>query len=48
MFCRIESLEENCYNVRINAKNAFNNLYRVFIYKKYKYSNIVRNIADLL
>ena len=48
MFCRIEALEENIYNIQINVKNSFNNLYRLFAYKKYKFANIVRNIADVL
>ena len=48
MFCRVEALEETVNNIQINVKNSFKNLYRLFVYKKYKFANIVRNIADVL
>ena len=48
MFCRLESLDENMSNIRINVKHSFNTLYRVFLYKGYKYADIIKNVIEIL
>ena len=48
MFCRLESLDENMNNIRIEVKHSLNNLYRIFVYKGYKYADLIKNVMELL
>ena len=48
MFCRLESLDENMSNIRIEVKHSLNNLYRIFVYKGYKYADLIKNVMELL
>ena len=48
MFCRLESLDENSYNISANVKSALHVLHRIYLYKGYRFSNIIKNIETNL
>ena len=36
MFCRLESLDENSYNISANVKSALHVLHSIYLYKGYR------------
>ena len=48
MFCRLESLDENTYNISTHLKVSLNLLQRIYHYKKYRFRNIIKTITDVL
>ena len=48
MFCRLESLDENSYNISANVKSALHVLHRIYLYKGYRFRNIIMNIETSL
>ena len=48
MFCRLESLDENTYNITTHLKVSLNLLQRIYHYKKYRFRNIIKTMTDVL
>ena len=48
MFCRLESLDENSFNISANVKSPLHVLYRIYLYKGYRFRNIIKNIETSL
>ena len=48
MYCRLESLDENTYNISTHLKVSLNLLQRIYYYKKYRFRNLIKTITDVL